>query len=72
MLGHHGATFLLKVYKVENGRSLIDSIEPDLGLENYMLTDLEPITAYVLEVCISNGVKENNMNINVTTLTGKI
>lgn len=43
----------------------------DLDAESYVLTDLEPTTDYMLEICISNGIMENNMEFYATTAMGK-
>lgn len=64
----HACTWILQVY--ENNNSQVYTVNPDLSEGNYLLTDLQPTTDYVLAICISNGVMENNMQFFITTAIG--
>lgn len=64
---------MLQVYKngTTDGPLLVYSVTPDLTAQSYVLTDLEPTTDYVLHVCISNGILEDNMEFAITTAMGE-
>lgn len=53
------------------GPLLVQSVTPDLGAQRYLLTDLEPTTDYILEICISNGMMKQELKYFITTATGE-
>lgn len=60
----------MQVYENNDSQLLVYSVNPDLSEGNYRLTDLEPTTDYLLEIFISNGVVEKNMEFFTTTAIG--
>jgi hypothetical protein len=59
------------VYR-NNSQQLVDSVNLDLSAETYVLTGLSPTTVYLLDVTISNGVLDSNMEFYVTTAVGRL
>ena len=60
----------MQVYE-NDSQLLVYSEDLTLSAESHRLTGLQPTTDYLLEMCISNGVMERQMEFFITTASGE-